>query len=100
MHVPVILEQAKDNGFRASVFAPVPLVAEGASREQAVEKLRGMLCERLSGAEVIQLELPVESRPDPWLAFAGVWRDHPDAAEVEENIRQYRREVDTDPMRL
>lgn len=100
MHVPVILEQAKDNGYRASVFAAAPLVVEGTSREQAIRKLRDMLSERLSGAELIQIEIPLEPQPDPWCAFAGVWRDHPDAAEVEENIRQYRREVNADPSRL
>lgn len=100
MQVPVILEQAKDNEYRATVFAPAPLVAEGTSREQAVEKLRDMLSERVSGAQLIQLEIPLKPQRDPWCAFAGVWRDHPDGAEVEENIRQYRREVDADPKRL
>jgi hypothetical protein len=37
---------------------------------------------------------------DPWLAMAGTWRDHPDAAEFQQNMKDYRREVDEDQARL
>jgi hypothetical protein len=59
-----------------------------------------MLSERLSSAELIQVQIPVPTRPNPWLAIAGTWRDHPDVDQVWENIQDYRREVDADPNRL
>jgi len=100
MDVAVMLEQVEGNGYRATTFSPAPLVAEAATRDEAVGKLRDMLCHKLSNVELIHLHVPCDTEPDPWLAFAGAWRNHPDAAEIEENIRQYRRQVNADPDRL
>jgi hypothetical protein len=99
MEVSVILEQVKDNGYRATAFAPVSLVAEAATRDEAVDRIRAMLHEKLSGAELIQVDVPVATNAHPWLAVAGTWRDHPDVDEVMEAIAEYRREVDADPNR-
>jgi hypothetical protein len=30
----------------------------------------------------------------------GIWKDNPDAADIEESMREYRKEVDADPRRL
>jgi hypothetical protein len=100
MDVSVMLEQVGNNGYRASTCSPAPFVAEAATRDEAVGKIRDMLCQKLSGVEMIELPIPCQSQPDPWMAFAGIWRDHPDAAEIEQNIRDYRRDVDADPERL
>ncbi len=43
--------------------------------------------------------VPEPTKPDSWMAFAGIWRGHPDAAENEQHIAAYRREVDEDPDR-
>lgn len=100
MDVSVILERIKENGYRASAFVPAPTVAEAATREQAVDRIRAMLSEKLAGAEVIQVAVPAAAKPNAWLAIAGAWRDHPDVDQVMENIQAYRREVDADPDRL
>ncbi len=100
MDVCVMLEQVERDGYRATTFAPAPLVAEAATRDEAIAKLRDLLCQKLAGAELIQLQIPIETHPDPWLAFAGIWRNHPEAAEIENNLREYRREVNADPGRL
>lgn len=101
MNVSVMLEQVGDSGYRATVFAPAPLVAEAASREQAVERIRQMIRERLSQVELIQVEVPGLAEPsDPWIALAGTWRGHPDALELEQHLRDYRHDVNADPGRL
>lgn len=99
MDVSVILEQVEGNGYRATAFAPVSLVAEADTRDEAVDRIRAMLQEKLSGAELIQVDVPVSPSANPWLAVAGTWQDHPDVNEVAENIEEYRREVDADPDR-
>jgi hypothetical protein len=40
-----------------------------------------------------------QSQLDLWLSFAGIWRDHPEAAEVEQRIREYRSHVNADAER-
>jgi hypothetical protein len=100
MNVSVMLEQVKENSYRATALVPTPLVAEAPTRDEAVVKIRDLINERLSGAELIQVEVPLATQPNPWLAITGTWREHPDVDEVVENIRAYRREVDADPDRI
>ena len=91
--VSVVVEPVAGNGYRASCAEPLPATAEGASREEAVERLRSTLEERLKGgAEVVRVRVgdrgaPVwpdddltrawlagvadaradaDARPDPW----------------------------------
>lgn len=100
MDVSVMLEQVAGNGYRATALAPMPMVAEAPTREEAVDRIRTLLGERLSGAELIQVEVPGTASDNPWLSIAGTWRDHPDVDEVLQDIARYRREIDADPDRL
>ena len=101
MHVSVLLEQLNDNAYRATSFLPVPLVAEASTRKQALDRIREMIRDKLSKGEVIQVEVPGEAEiADPWRAMIGIWKDNPDAADIVENMREYRKKVDADPRRL
>lgn len=100
MNVSVMLEQLNDDAYRATAFA-APLVAEASTREKVVDKIQTMIRQRLAEVEVIQVEIPDQPLPrDPWTSIACSWQDHPDAAEFEQNIENYRQEVDRDPQRL
>jgi len=100
MNVSVVLEQLGDNAYRATSFAPLPLVAEAATRHQEVDQIREMIRDKLSQVEVIHVEIPgKEEINDPWIAVIGTWAGQPEAAEVEQNMREYREEVDADPRR-
>ncbi|MBI3464178.1 MAG: type II toxin-antitoxin system HicB family antitoxin [Planctomycetes bacterium] len=99
MEIPVLLEAMKDNGYRATALAPAPLVAEAATREEVLEQVRNLVKQRYANAELVQLRVPLPGEPHPWKNVAGTWKDHPDAAEFEQNLRDYRRQVDSDPDR-
>ena len=99
MDIAVMLERVDNNGYRATALMPTPLVAEAPTRSEAVERIRELVTDRLSGAELIRLQVPA-AEGNPSLAIAGSWRDHPDLDEVRENIEAYRREVDDDSDRL
>ena len=96
MDIPVLLEPANGTGFRATTFAPLHLVAEGNTRDEALDHLRALVQSRLAGSEIAILQVPLVSE-SPLLKLAGTWRNHPDADEFEKNIREYRRQVDADP---
>lgn len=100
MDVSVIIERVNENGYRATAMVPTPVVAEGSSREEAVNRVRTLIEEKFARAELVHLTIPVPAEPNPWLAIAGTWRDHPDIDEVVENIEAYRREVNENPNRL
>jgi len=96
MHIPVLIEPVAGNGFRARGMEPFALSGEGPTREEALAKLRDQLDARLkNGAEIVGLEVPAP--PNPWVEFAGMFKDDPLFDDWQKAIEEYRREVDADP---
>jgi hypothetical protein len=76
LEIPVLIEPVAGNGFRATSGPPLALTAEGATRDEALAKLRDQLNNRLRhGQEVVALE--VSAGPHPLAEFAGMFRDDP-----------------------
>lgn len=98
MDVSVVLEKVDGNGYRATALMPTAVVAEAPTRDQAVDRIRALLSDKLAHSEVIQVEVPA-SCGNPWLSIAGTWHNHPDIDDVVDHIEAYRREVDADPER-
>ena len=95
MQIPVLIEPLPGKGFRARGGEPFPFAAEGATRDEAVRRLREMVDLRLrNGAELIALDVPPEN---PWLRFAGMFKDDPLFDEWKAAIREYRAQRDPDP---
>ena len=99
MKVDVLLEPLGNDGYRASVGHPFELSAEAATREETLAALKGLLDNKLSQVEVLEMDVGTPSE-QPWKTIVGTWKDHPDLDEVLENMREYRRQVDADPNRL
>jgi hypothetical protein len=96
MQISVLVEPVVGNGYRARGAEPFGFTAEGATREEAIAKVRQLCQARLSdGAEVVTLE--VGSQPHPWLPFAGMFKDDPDFQEVLEIMAENRKKMDEDP---
>jgi predicted RNase H-like HicB family nuclease len=96
MQIAVVVEPLASNGYRARGAEPLGLSADGATREEAVAKLKAQLEERLrAGTVIVPLEVPVE--PHPLARFAGMFRDDPDFQEVQQIIAENRRTMDEDP---
>ena len=75
---------------------PFGLTAEGATREEALAKLKEQVQARLGGgAELVALE--VGPAQHPWMPFAGMFKDDPDFKEVLEIMTENRRTMDDDP---
>jgi hypothetical protein len=88
MEITALLESLDTGDFRATSVYPLQVVTQAATREEALEQLRQVVSRRLARAEIVRLYVPVRGE--------GGLRDHPDWDEVEENMWQYRREVDAD----
>jgi hypothetical protein len=48
----------------------------------------------MAAGQVVLMNLPDAPGTNPWQAYAGIWKDHPDFEDFIENIVQYRRSVD------
>jgi hypothetical protein len=96
MQIPVLIERIARNGYRARGGEPFALSARGSTPEEALAKLRTKLQARLkNGAAIVGLEVGAAS--DPWLAFAGMFKDDPLIEDWKKSVAEYRRKVDEDP---
>lgn len=96
MHIPVLVERIKGNGYRARGAEPLAISARGATREEALSKLRAKIEARLKkGAELVNLDIAGH----PWLEFAGMFQDDPMMDEWVQSMAEHRKQVDDDPAR-
>jgi len=96
MQIPILIERLKGNGYRARGTEPFAVSAKGATREEALAKLRAKIQARLkNGTEILGLELGPE--PDPWTKFAGMFKDDPWIDDWKRSIEEYRQTIDDDP---
>lgn len=97
MELPALIEPVAGNGYVAKTGEPLPLRAEGPTRDAALKNLKDLIARRLGdGSQIVSVTV-AEDR-NPWAAAAGVFE--PNDPEVEEWIRamaEYRDEVENDP---
>ena len=97
MEIPVLIERVEGNGFRARGVELLGVSAEGATREEAMEKLRVLLTDKLpNGSEIASLVLP--SSNNPLARKSGIWdKDDPLIDQWIETMKENRRNADEDP---
>ena len=93
MDLTVFIEP-QNGRFKASTSQPVTMETEGASREEALQRLQELASTRLAAGEVVQLPLPNGQSGHPWMKFAGVWKEHPDFDQFQQNVLDYRHSLD------
>lgn len=99
MEVSVMIRRTERGTYRATAAVPEALSSEAATRDEALNELTELMRGQLSGVEVVEVEVPTSMRANPWLEAAGTWADHPDITDIEQHIREYRRQIDEDPLR-
>ena len=99
MRLNVVVESLEPQGYRAFVRQPWDLSIVATTRADAIEQLTRLLAEKMGTADVVEVDIPAKPI-HPWGKLCGSWRDHPDRTEFEENIRDYRHQIDNDPERL
>jgi hypothetical protein len=96
MDILVWLERVDGTGYRARAMEPIGLTAEAPTRDEALQKLRELIAERLAaGAELVRLEVPGSEHP--LARFAGDLRGDPLLKAWEEAMAEYRDRMDEDP---
>jgi len=96
VQIPVLIEPIAQNGFRARGMEPLGVSADGATREEALSKLRAKIESGLeNGAELVGLE--VGTAADPWMGFAGMFKGDPWIDDWKRSVEEYRKQVDEDP---
>jgi hypothetical protein len=96
MDLTVLIEKIDDQRYRAATGQPIALETEGTTREEAVRRLEELARRRLSRAAIVRIELSEVRSPNPWVNFAGIWKDHPEYEQFRKNVREYRERADVD----
>jgi predicted RNase H-like HicB family nuclease len=98
----VLLEAQPDGSHQASVLGWADCRAIADTPEDAVAALQKMLSDRITQAQIVQIEVPraeeskVSASENPWVKYAGVFKDDPLFNEMLHSIEQYRQELDAE----
>ncbi len=96
MQIPVLVEPVANNGYRARVGEPLGLSADGATREEALARLSEQVADRLrSGTQLVTLQIPAAPEANPWVDFAGMFKDDPWIDDWKKSVAEYRRKKDS-----
>lgn len=93
----MLVENLPDGLFSAFVIGFPDVVAEGATVEEALNKAKTLLRERLATGRLFTVEVEEASAgvvANPWLETHGVLRDDTTFDDWVEEIAKYRREID------
>ena len=94
----VLLTACGENCYTARTLALPDIVATGTSEAEALDKLRAASSDLLARSRMVKIEvdqeLPGTAQDDPWLRFAGMWKDDPSWDEFQEEVAKYRAEID------
>jgi hypothetical protein len=93
----LFLEEAEDGSAIATVLELPDCRIEAPTNKQAVALLRSMVTDRLGHGQVVPLEIPVsgvEQAEDPWMKYAGVFKDDPYFAKIVETMQAERQGED------
>jgi hypothetical protein len=98
VQIPILIEPVVGNGYQSRGGEPFALSAQGTTREEVLAKLREQLQARLrDGAEVVTLDVAERPAANPWVEFAGMFKDDPYFDEWQLAIAENRRKQDEDP---
>lgn len=95
MDIQVFLQPVGGVGFRAETSSPWNVTAHGATREEALERVRDQLRAKLAeGSEVVSVA--VDEPVNPWLKLAGVHENDPHYQDYLNAVADYRQQVELD----
>ena len=88
----VLVERVPDGLFLATVIGVPDCIAEGTTREEALENAGARLKERLARGELFTIEFPLASKNNPWLEIHGSLSDDPTFDDFVSESERYHRE--------
>lgn len=100
LNLHIMLERNDEGKAIASVLELPNCYVEAPTQAQAIEDLQKLLLARLEKIKIIPLEIQLpqaEQTENPWMKFAGVFKDDPDFAEIAESLRAERKTMNDDP---
>lgn len=91
-----IVEDTGSGGYTASIFGWPDCSVKGATRDEALTRLRLAVANRLSRVEIVPIKVDVPQNSHPLAKFAGMFEDDDLFDQFLEDVADYRRKVDAE----
>jgi predicted RNase H-like HicB family nuclease len=86
----ILLEQTADGQSSATVLELPDCHVIAATPQAAIDRVQERLSARLATAEIVSIQIPTPQPQNPWIEFAGIFKDDPDFAEIARSLRTER----------
>ena len=86
----ILIEQTADGQSSATVLELPDCQVIAITPEEAMSQVQVRLTKRLATAQIVSIEIPAPQSQNPWIEFAGIFKDDPDFAEIAQAIRKER----------
>jgi predicted RNase H-like HicB family nuclease len=86
----ILIEQTADGQSSATVLELPDCQVIAITPQEAMSQVQTRLSERLATAQIISIEIPDPLPQNPWIEFAGIFKDDPDFAEIARSNRNNR----------
>jgi len=90
------LVEKKEGGYQATVWGLPEFSVFDINREEALKKLHQLVNHRLKNLEVVTQEVTLSKPENPWIKFAGMYKENPVFDEVIAYMEAYRQELDAE----
>jgi hypothetical protein len=89
----VLLTKEK-NHYTGRVLALPDIVISGAEEAEVIEQIRNAISDVQANGRIVRVDVPTHATNDPWLRYAGMWKDDPNWDLFQSEIEAFRREID------
>ena len=86
----ILVEQTADGQSSATVLELPNCQAIAITPQEAISQVQTRLTERLATAQIVSIQIPSPQTQNPWIEFAGIFKDDPDFADIAQAIRAER----------
>jgi predicted RNase H-like HicB family nuclease len=86
----ILIEQTADGQSSATVLELPDCQVIAITPQEAMSQVQTRLTERLATPQIISIEIPAPLPQNPWIEFAGIFKDDPDFAEIARSNRNNR----------
>jgi predicted RNase H-like HicB family nuclease len=91
----ILVEQTADGQSSATVLELPNCPAIAITPQEAISQVQTRLTERLATAQIVSIQIPSPQPQNPWVEFAGIFKDDPDFADITQTIRAERISTET-----
>ena len=96
MAYDVLVTRTDSSRYTAHALLFPTITATGRNENDVLAKVRSAIADLRTKSRIVRVDVPTipHDKNDPWMRFAGAWKDDPDWDVFQEEVRTFREEMD------